>query len=277
MGAAVGRRRWALLLTVLLLLAAAALGCGAGGPRPSPGAHIVVALRADGSGRVDFWVGGGMHSDRELRDLGGRVAAALFHGKALTPTTVEPGMAFTFAHTEVARAYEPGRLPVFEVAGKGVGPALKTAGYPIYTLLVRLPRVRSSIGSGTHPPGFEYSWKIPPGGSPPAGLIVMRPRLLHWGVEMALLAAAIAVVAAAFIIRDARIAVAGCTAGLVAAVTVLVSDAASGDALGTLGYLSGIPLTLVTRLPFVALPLVVLAIVRLVHLLTRPAAGDQDA
>lgn len=274
MGAAVGRKRWALLLAVLLLLAAAALGCGAGGPRPSPGAHIVIALRADGSGRVDFWVGGGMHSDRELGDLGGRVADALFHGKALAPTTIEPGTAFTFARTEVSRAYVPGRHPVFEVAGRSVGPALKTAGYPTYTLLVRLPRVRSSIGSRTHSPGFEYSWKIPPGGPPPAGLIVMRPRLLHWAVEMALLAAAIAVVTAAFIIRDVRIAVAGCAAGLVAAVTVLVSDAVSGDALGTLGYLSGTPLTLVTRLPFLALPLVVLAIIRLVHLLTRSTAQN---
>jgi hypothetical protein len=274
MGAAVGRKRWALLLTVLLLLAAAALGCGAGGPRPSPGAHVIVALRADGSGQVDFWVGGGMRSDRALRDLGGRVAAALFRGKALSPTTVEPGTAFTFARTEVARAYVPGRHPVFEVAGTSVGPALKTAGYPGYTLLVRLPRVRSAFGSRSHSPGFEYSWKVPPGGPPPAGMIVMRPRLLHWAVEMSLLAAAVAVVAAAFVIRDVRIAVAGCAAGLVAAVTVLVSDAVSGDALGTLGYLSGIPLTLVTRLPFLALPVVVLAIIRLVHLLTRPTTRN---
>ena len=269
-----GRKRWALLPAVLLLLAAVALGCGAGGPRPTPGAHVVIALRADGSGRVDFWVGGGMRSDRELRDLGGRVAAALFRGKALTPTTVEPGTAFTFARTEVARAFVPGRRPVFEVAGKNVGPALKTAGYPGYTLLVRLPRVRSALGSRSHSPGFEYSWKVPPGGPPPAGVIVMRPRLLHWAVEMALLAAGIAVVAAAFIIREIRIAVAACAAGLAAALTVLVSDAVSGDALGTLGYLSGIPLTLVTRLPFVALPLVVLAIIRLIHLLTsRPEEG----
>jgi hypothetical protein len=274
MGAAVGRKRWALPPVVLLLLAAAVLGCGAGGPRPSPGAHVVVALRADGSGRVDFWVGGGMRSDRELRDLGGRVAAALFQGKALTPTIVEPGTAFTFARTEVARAYVPGRRPTFEIAGRRVGPTLKTAGYPGYTLLVRLPRVRSAIGSRSHSPGFEYSWKVAAGGPPPAGVIVMHPRLLHWAVEMALLAAAITVVTAAFIVREVRIAVAGCAAGLVAAVAVLVSDAVSGDALGTLGYVSGIPLTLVTRLPFISLPLVVLAIIRLVHLLTKPTAPD---
>ena len=268
---AVGRRRWALLLAILLLGAAA--GCGAGGSRPNPGAHIVVGLRADGSGRVEFWVGGGMHSDRELRDLGGRVAAALFHGKALAPTTVEPGTAFTFARTEVSRAYVPGRRPVFAVASTDVGPTLKTAGYSGYTLLVRLPRVRSSLGSRSHAPGFEYSWKVPPGGPGPAGDIVMHPRLLHWAVEMALLASAIVVVAAAFVIREVRIAVAGCAAGLVGAMAVLVSDVASGEALGTLGYLSGLPLTLVTRLPFVALPLVVLAIIRLVHLLTARDAA----
>jgi hypothetical protein len=109
-----GHKRWAALVVALLLLA---IGCGAGGPRPIPGAHVLVVLRADGSGRVDFWVGGGMRADRELRDLGKRVTAALFHGKALRPTTVEPGTAFTFARTEVPRAYGRGRSPVFDIAG----------------------------------------------------------------------------------------------------------------------------------------------------------------
>lgn len=54
-----------------------------------------------------------------------------------------------------------------------------------------------------------------------------------------------------------------------------MSDAASDDALGTLGYLSGTPLTLMTRLPFAALPLAVLAIIRLVRLLTRPEARSR--
>jgi hypothetical protein len=92
---------------------------------------------------------------------------------------------------------------------------------------------------------------------------------------MALLAVAVVGVMTAFNNRDARIAFAGCAAGLVAAATVLVSDAASGDALGTLGYLSGTPLTLMTRLPFAALPLAVLAIIRLVRLLTRPEARSR--
>jgi hypothetical protein len=268
MRSALGRKRWAVLLAALLVLA---VGCGAGGPRPTPGAHIVLFLRADGSGRVDFWVGGGMHSDRALRDLGERVTAALFHGKALRPTTVEPGTAFTFARTEVPQAYGPGRHPVFGVAGNDVRRALVAAGYPGYTLLIRLPRVRTSIGSRTRPPGFEYSWKTSPGGPPPTGLIVMHPRLLHWAVEMALLAAAIAGVMTGFMNRP-RIAFAGCAVGLVAAATVLASDAVSGDALGTLGYLSGTPLTLVTKLPFAALPLIVLAMIRLLRLLTTRAA-----
>jgi hypothetical protein len=135
MRSALGRKRWAVLLAALLVLA---VGCGAGGPRPTPGAHIVLVLRADGSGRVDFWVGGGMHSDRALRDLGERVTAALFHGKALRPTTVEPGTAFTFARTEVPQAYGPGRHPVFGVAGNDVRRALVAAGYPGYTLLIRV-------------------------------------------------------------------------------------------------------------------------------------------
>jgi hypothetical protein len=264
----VGRKRWAVLLTALFLFAA---GCGAGGPHPAPGAHVVLVLRADGSGRVDFWVGGGMHSDPELRDLGERVAAALFHGKTLGLTTVEPGTAFTFARTEVPQAYGPGRRPVFGVAGDNVRRALRAAGYPGYTLLIRLPRLRTSIGSRTRPPGFEYSWKISPGGPPPAGLIVMHPRLLHWAVEMALLAAAIGGVITGFTNRR-RIAFAGCALGLVAAATVLASDAVSGDALGTLGYLSGTSLTLVTKLPFAALPLAVLAMIRLARLLTTRAA-----
>lgn len=263
-----GRKRWAVLLAALFLLA---VGCGAGGPRPSPGAHIVVVLRADGGGRVDFWVGGGMHSDRELRDLGGRVAAALFRGKALRPTVVEPGTAFAFARTEVPQAYGRGEHPLFDVAGDKVGPVLKAAGYPGYTLRIRPPRVRTSIGSRTRPPGFEYSWKISAGGPAPAASIVMHPRLVHWAVEMALLAVAVAAVMTAFINRRAWIAFAGSAAGLVAAVTVLVSDAASGEALGTLGYLSGTPLMLVTRSPFAALPLAVLATLRLMHLLSRHA------
>jgi hypothetical protein len=104
----------------------------------------------------------------------------------------------------------------------------------------------------------------------------MRPRLVHWAVEMALLAAAIAVLVVAFVSRDTRIAVAGCAAGLVAGASVLVTDAVSGDALGTLGYLSGVPLTLVTRAPFVALPVAVLAIIRLIRLLTTSTARDQS-
>jgi hypothetical protein len=255
-----GRTLRAALPAALLLLA---VGCGAGGPRPSPGAHIVVVLRADGSGRVDFWVGGGVHSDGELRDLGGRLAARLFRGKALGPTTVQPGTAFTFARTEVPQAYARGGRPIFDIAGDGVGRALNAAGYPGYTLLIRLPRVRTSIGSRVRPPGFEYSWRISPAGSPPAGSIVMRPRLLHWAVEMVLLVIAIAAVTTAFIRRDARVAFGGGAVGLIAAATVLVSDAASGDALGTLGYLSGTPLMLVTRLPLVALPLAALAVIRL--------------
>jgi hypothetical protein len=227
-----------------------------------------VLLRADGTGRVDFWVGGGMHADGELRDLGRRVTAALFPGKVLRSTVVEPGTAFTFARTEVPQAYRRGRRPVFGVHGDSIVRALKDSGYPGCTVLVRLPRVRSSIGSRIRPPGFEYSWKIASGGPPPAVAVVMHPRLVHWAVEMALLAAALAAVITAFVHRDGRIAFVGCAAGAVASATVLLSDAASGDALGTLGHLSGTPLTLVTRLPLVALPLVVLAMIRLVRLLT---------
>jgi hypothetical protein len=255
-----GRRRRVALAAVLLLVA---VGCGAGGPRPAPGAHVVVVLRADGSGRVDFWVGGGLRADHRLRDLGRRVTAALFHGRALGATVVEPGTAFTFARTRVPRAYDRGRRPVFAVAGDGVGRTLKAAGYPGYTLLIRLPRVRTAIGSRTRPPGGEYSWNISPDGPAPTGSIVMRPRLVHWAVEMALLAIATAATLTAFAGRNRRIAVAGGAVALVTSATVLLSDAASGDALGTLGYLSGTPLTLVTKLPFVSLPLAVLAIVRL--------------
>jgi len=262
----VGRKRWALLLAALFLLA---VGCGAGGSRVTPGAHVVVVLRADGGGRVDFWVGGGVRSDRELRDLGGRVTAALFPGKTAGPTTVGRGTAFTFARTEVAQAYRRGPHPTFGVDGGDAGRVLRTAGYPGYTLRIRPPRVRTAMGDQVRPPGSEYAWKISRDDPPPTGLIVMRPRLVHWGIEMTLLGVAVAAVTAAFV-RDVRIAFAGCAAGLVAAATVLVSDAASGEALGTLGYLSGTPLTLVTKLPFVTLPLVVLALVRLVRLLTRP-------
>ncbi|MDN3357697.1 hypothetical protein [Actinomadura sp. DC4] len=265
-----GRKRWGALVAVLFLLA---VGCAAGGPRPVPGAHIVLLLRSDGSGRVDFWVGGGVHSDRELRDLGEQVTAALFRGQALDPTSVEPGTGFAFARTEVPHAYERGPRPVFAVSG-GAGPVLKAAGYPGYTLTVRPPRVRTSSGSRTHAPGFEYSWKVSPGSAPP-GEIVMRPRLLHWAIEMTLLAVAVAAVTTAFVSRHARVVLAGSAAGLVAAATVLVSDAASGDALGTLGHLGGTPLALVTRLPFVGLPLAALAAIRLVRLLAPPGVRSE--
>ncbi|MEV5707393.1 hypothetical protein [Actinoallomurus sp. NPDC052274] len=258
--------RWAALATVLFLVA---VGCGGNRARPAPGAHTVVVLRADGSGRVDLWVGGGVHVDRELRDLGRRVAAALFPGRALGPTRVEPDAAFTFARTEVARAYHRGPRPGFDIAGESVGRVLKGAGYPGYTLRLRPPRVRTSIGARTHPPGFEYIWRISPGDPPPTGPMVMRPRLLHWAVEMALLAVACAGVLTAFLSRDARIGFGGCATGSVGAVTVLLTDRASGDALGTLGTLSGTPLTLVTSLPMVALPLAALAVIRLLHLIAR--------
>ncbi|MCO5997634.1 hypothetical protein [Actinoallomurus rhizosphaericola] len=270
-----GWKRWAASGTVLFLFLVA-VGCGAGGPRPTPGAHVTVVLRADGSGRADLWAGGGVRSDRELRDLGRRVAAALFRGKALGPTTVEPGSAFTFARTEVVRAYRPGPRPVFDIAGESVGPVLKAAGYPGYTLRVRPPLVRTSIGGRTHPPGFEYAWRVSPGDPAPAGSMVMHPRLLHWAVEMALLAVAAAAVLTAFVSRDARIGFGGCAAGSVAAVAVLLTDRASGDALGTLGHLSGTPLTLVTRLPLVALPVVALAVIRLLLLIARQAAPPRD-
>jgi hypothetical protein len=264
-----GRKRWAMLATVLLLLAAA--GCGAGGRPPAPGAHILVVLRADGSGRVDFWVGGGVHSDRELRDLGGRLAAVLFPGKTLRATAVEPGTAFPFARTEVPQAYGQGRHPTFDIPGRGVRSTLEAAGYPGYTLLVRPPRMRTSIGARTHPPGFEYRWNSHASGPPPAGSIVMRPSMLHWDVEMALLFVTVAAAVTALAGRDTRLAVAGCAATLVTAGTIVVTDRASGEALGALGYLSGMPLTLVTVLPFVALPVAMLAMIRPVRLLTRPA------
>jgi hypothetical protein len=258
------------MVAVVLLLFAAA-GCGAGGRPPAPGAHIQVVLRADGSGRVDFWVGGGVRSDRELGDLGGRLAAVLFPGRTLRATAVEPGTAFPFARTEVPRAYGRGRHPTFDIAGRGVGSMLEAAGYPGYTLLVRPPRVRTSIGARVHPPGFEYRWTGHAGGPSPAGSIVMRPRMLHWGVEMALLFVSVAAAVMALVARGTWLAFAGCAAALVAAGAILVTDRASGEALGTLGYLSGMPLTLATGLPFVALPVAILAMIRPVRLLTRPA------
>jgi hypothetical protein len=264
-----GWKRWAMVAMVLLLFAAA--GCGAGGRPPAPGAHIQVVLHADGSGRVDFWVGGGVHSDRELRDLGGRLAAVLFPGKTLRATAVEPGTAFPFARTEVPQAYGRGRHPTFDIPGRGVGSTLEAAGYPGYTLLVRPPRVPTSIGARMHPPGFEYRWTSHASGPPPAGSIVMRPRMLHWGVEMALLFVTVAAAVTALVGRDTRLAFAGCAAALVTAGAILVTDRASGEALGTLGYLSGTPLTLVTGLPFVALPVAMLAMIRPVRLLTGPA------
>jgi hypothetical protein len=264
----VRRRRWAWLVPALLLFAAA--GCGGGGRHPAPGAHIFVELRPDGAGQVDFWVGGGVRSDRALRDLGARVTAALFRGRAAGPTVVEPGTAFPFARTEVPRAYERGPRPVFPVAGAGVGAALKAAGYPGYTLSIRLPRVRTSVGARVRPPGSEYSWQVSPGGPPPAAVIVMHPRLLHWAVEMTLLVVALAGTALAFTRAVTRIAFAGCAVVLVAATTVLASDGASGDSLGTLGHLSGTPLTVVTGAPLAALPLAFVAVVRLVRLLATP-------
>ena len=271
-GGGMVRKRWAALATALLLFAA---GCGGGVQRPATGAHIVVLLRADGSGRVDFWVGGGLRADRELRDLGGRVTAALFRGKALGRTVVEPGTAYAFARTEIPQAYARGRRPVFAIAGARADSVLDAAGYHGFTLRIRLPQVRTSMGSRTRPPGFAYSWKISPKGSPPAGSIVMHPRLLHWAVEMALLAIAVASMMTAFISRDVRIAFGACATGLVTAATVLMSDAASGDALGTLGHLSGTPLTLVTRLPLAALPVAVLVAIRLVRLVTGPAVRSR--
>ena len=102
----------------------------------------------------------------------------------------------------------------------------------------------------------------------------MRPRLFHWAAEMALLAVSVAAVLTAFLGRDPRIGFGGCAAGTVAAVTVLLSDHASGDALGTLGHLSGTSLALVTRLPLVALLVVALAVIRLLRLIaTSPRAG----
>ena len=65
-----------------------------------------------------------------------------------------------------------------------------TGGYPGYTLRVRLPQVRTSMGARSRPPGAEYAWKVTPGGPRPDAVIVMRPRYLHWAVEMALLAVA---------------------------------------------------------------------------------------
>jgi hypothetical protein len=265
-----GWRRWGVVAMVPLLLAVAA-GCGAGGRPPAPGAHLQVVLRADGSGRVDFWVGGGVHSDRELRDLGGRLAAVLFPGKTLRATVVEPGTAFPLARTEVPQAYGPGRHPVFDLQGRGVGATLKVAGYRDYTLLVRPPRVPTSIGARQHPPGFEYRWHGDASGTPPAGSIVMRPRPLHWGVEVALLVVTVAAAVTALAGRDTRLALAGCAAALVTAATILVTDRASGEALGALGYLSGTPLTLATGLPFAALPVALLAMIRPARLLTRPA------
>lgn len=265
-----GWRRWAAPAAVVFLFLVA-VGCGAGGPRPAPGAHVTVVLRADGGGRVDLWASGGMRADRDLRDLGRRVAAALFRGKALGPTTVRPGTAVTFARTEVPRAYRPGPRPGFDVAGEGAGAVLKAAGYAGYTLRTRPPLVRTSLGARTHPPGFEYTWRVSPGDPPPAGRIALRPRLLHWAVEMALLAVAAAGVLTAFAARDARVGYGGCAAGAVAAVTVLLSDHGSGDALGTLGYLGGTPLTLVTRLSLVALPMVALAVIRPLRLIAGHA------
>jgi hypothetical protein len=261
-----GRRRWAGPAAVLALLLAAAVGCGAGNRRPAPGAHIAVGLNPDGSGQVDFWAGAGLHSDAALRDLGGRVAGALFPGRPVKPTIVLPSSAFPLARTEIPRAYERGPRPVFRVAGDKVGAVLRTAGYPGYTLQVRFPQVRTSVGARSRPPGVEYAWKVAPGGAGPDAVIVMRPRYLHWAVEMALLAVAVMGAATAFASRIPWIAIAGCAAVLVAAVTVLVSDRSSGDCLGVFGDLSGAPLALVTSAPLLALPLAVLAGIRVAYL-----------
>jgi hypothetical protein len=52
---------------------------------------------------------------------------------------------------------------------------------------------------------------------------------------------------------------------------VLVTDRSSGDCLGVLGHLSGTPLALVTGVPLLALPVAVLAVIRLAYL--RPYAA----
>lgn len=88
---------------------------------------------------------------------------------------------------------------------------------------------------------------------------------------MALLFVTVAAAVTALVGRDTRLAFAGCAAAVVSAGAILVTDRASGEALGTLGYLSGTPLTLATGLPFVALPVALLAMIRAVRLLTRPA------
>lgn len=261
-----GRRRGAgTAVLVLLLFAVAVAGCG-GAQRPAPGAHVVVGLRPDGSGQVDFWTGAGLRTDERLRDLGGRVAAALFPGRAARPTTVVPDTAYPFARTEIPLAYERGPRPAVLIAGDGLGTVLATAGYPGYTLRVRLPRVRTSVGARSRPPGAEYAWNVAPGGPRPTVLIVMRPRLVHWAVEMALLAVAVIGAVTAFTSRLPWIGFAGCAAALVSALTVLVTDRSSGDCLGVLGHLGGVPLALVTGAPLLALPVAVLSVIRLAYL-----------
>ena len=259
-----GRRRtaWAVVLAVVLFAAA---GCG-GAQRPAPGAHIAVGVRADGSGQVDFWTGAGLRSDLQLRELGRRVAAALFPGRTVKATVVVPDTAYPFARTEIPHAYERGPRPVVRVSGEGAGAVLAAAGYPGFTLRVRLPRVRTSMGARSRPPGAVYSWNVAPGGPRPAVLIVLRPRLVHWAVEMALLAAAVLGAVAGFASRVPWTAFTGCAAALVSSLTVLVTDRSSGDCLGVLGRLSGTPLAVVTGVPLLALPVAVLVVIRFAYL-----------
>lgn len=264
-----GRRRTAWAMVLLLSLFAAG-GCG-GAQRPAPGAHITVGLRSDGTGQVDFWTGAGLRSDLQLRELGGRVAAALFPGRAVKPTVVVPDTAYPFARTEIPRAYEPGPRPVVRVSGEGAGAVLTAAGYSGYTLRVRPPRVRTSMGTRSRPPGAEYSWTVVPGGPRPTVVIVLRPRLVHWAVEMALLAAAVVAAVTGFASRVPWTGSTACAAALVSSLTVLVTDRSSGDCLGVLGRLSGTPLAMVTGVPLLALPVAVLVVIRFAYL--RPYAG----
>jgi hypothetical protein len=83
---------------------------------------------------------------------------------------------------------------------------------------------------------------------------------------MALLAVALMGAATAFASRFPWAALTGSVAVIVAAVTVLVSDRSSGDCLGVFGDLGGAPLALVTSAPLLALPLAVLAGIRVVYL-----------
>lgn len=150
MGRGMGWKRWAMVAVVLLLFAAA--GCGAGGRPPAPGAHIQVVLRADGSGRVDFWVGGGVRSDRELGDLGGRLAAVLFPGRTLRATAVESGTAFPFAV----------RRFLGRTGGAGTPRSASRGG-------VWVPRLR--------PPGIRVTrcWSGHPGCVPRSAAVCIRP------------------------------------------------------------------------------------------------------